>query len=78
MIDLAKTRCVVEVDGGIDPETAPSAVTAGADVLVAGTAIFNEGETVAVAIDRLRDSPAVASPSRVVATGARSRLCKLE
>jgi ribulose-phosphate 3-epimerase len=56
MIELAKTRCEVEVDGGIDPETAPLAVTAGADVLVAGTAIFNEGETVAAAMDRLRAS----------------------
>ncbi len=56
MTELAKTRCEVEVDGGIDAETAPLAVAAGADVLVAGTAIFNEGETVAAAMDRLRDS----------------------
>lgn len=32
--------CELEVDGGIDHRTAPGAVTAGADVLVAGTAIF--------------------------------------
>ena len=32
---------LVEVDGGINPETAPLAVEAGADVLVAGSAIFN-------------------------------------
>jgi ribulose-phosphate 3-epimerase len=56
MIELAKTRCEVEVDGGMDLETAPLAVTAGADVLVAGTAIFNQGETVEAAMDRLRDS----------------------
>jgi ribulose-phosphate 3-epimerase len=56
MIELAKTRCDVEVDGSIDPETAPLAVAAGADVLVAGTAIFNKGETVAAAMDRLRTS----------------------
>ncbi|GBD45027.1 Ribulose-phosphate 3-epimerase [bacterium HR40] len=31
----------LEVDGGIDPETAPLVVAAGADVLVAGSAIFN-------------------------------------
>ncbi len=30
----------IEVDGGIDPETAPLVVEAGADVLVAGSAIF--------------------------------------
>jgi len=33
----------IEVDGGITPETAPLAVAAGADVLVAGSAIFNGG-----------------------------------
>jgi ribulose-phosphate 3-epimerase len=30
----------IQVDGGIDPETARAAVSAGADVLVAGSAIF--------------------------------------
>src|SRR3569833_1428917 len=33
----------LEVDGGIDPETAREAVSAGADVLVAGTAAFRGG-----------------------------------
>src|SRR3982751_4461563 len=33
----------LEVDGGIDPETAPQAVNAGANVLVAGTAAFRGG-----------------------------------
>ena len=33
----------IEVDGGIDPETAPQAVNAGANVLVAGTAAFRGG-----------------------------------
>jgi ribulose-phosphate 3-epimerase len=56
MIELLNTSCEVEVDGGIDPETAPLAVAAGADVLVAGSAIFNEKESVAAAMDRLRSS----------------------
>jgi len=34
---------LVEVDGGIDAETAPQAVNAGASVLVAGTAAFRGG-----------------------------------
>jgi ribulose-phosphate 3-epimerase len=34
---------LVEVDGGIDPVTAPQAVGAGANVLVAGTAAFRGG-----------------------------------
>ncbi len=34
---------LIEVDGGIDSETAPQAVSAGANVLVAGTAAFRGG-----------------------------------
>ena len=34
---------LIEVDGGIDAETAPQAVSAGANVLVAGTAVFRGG-----------------------------------
>ena len=54
MIEQIKPECDLEVDGGIDAETAPLAVAAGANVLVAGTAIFGESETVAAAMDRLR------------------------
>ena len=42
MIEETKFGCDVAVDGGIDLETAPLAVAAGASVLVAGTAIFGE------------------------------------
>lgn len=34
-------RCIIEVDGGINPETAKKAVTAGANLVVAGAYIFN-------------------------------------
>lgn len=43
----------VEVDGGITPETAPLAVRAGANVLVAGSALF-KGDDYAANIKRLR------------------------
>lgn len=43
----------ISVDGGIGPETAPSALEAGADVLVAGTAIFGQKDR-SQAIERLR------------------------
>ncbi|KPK65499.1 MAG: ribulose phosphate epimerase, partial [Gemmatimonas sp. SG8_38_2] len=33
----------IEVDGGIDPSTAPAVVAAGANVLVAGSAVFSKG-----------------------------------
>jgi ribulose-phosphate 3-epimerase len=54
MIDRIKPGCALEVDGGIDAETAPRVVEAGADVLVAGTAIFDDGDSVAAAFERLR------------------------
>ncbi len=41
MIDRAGGRAVLEVDGGIKVDNAAAAVKAGADVLVAGSAIFN-------------------------------------
>ncbi|MEX0591509.1 MAG: ribulose-phosphate 3-epimerase, partial [Xanthobacteraceae bacterium] len=34
----------LEVDGGITPETAPAVVAAGANVLVAGSAVFKGGK----------------------------------
>lgn len=33
----------IEIDGGVDPTTAPALVRAGADVLVAGSAVFKGG-----------------------------------
>ncbi len=39
----------LEIDGGIDVETAPRAVAAGANVLVAGSAIFSRPDPVAAA-----------------------------
>jgi ribulose-phosphate 3-epimerase len=54
MIDRIKPGCGLEVDGGIDAKTAPLAVAAGADVLVAGSAVFNDGESVTAAMKRLR------------------------
>jgi ribulose-phosphate 3-epimerase len=56
MIERIKPTCDVEVDGGIDAESAPLAFAAGANVLVAGTAIFGEAQSVAAAMDRLRSS----------------------
>jgi len=54
MIDRIKPGCGLEVDGGIDAATAPLAVNAGADVLVAGSAIFNDEESVTASMERLR------------------------
>ena len=54
MIERIKPECDLEVDGGVDVATAPLAVAAGANVLVAGSAIFNDNEGVTDAMKRLR------------------------
>jgi len=56
MIERINPGSDLEVDGGIDAETAPLAVAAGANVLVAGTAVFGANEGVAAAMNRLRAS----------------------
>ncbi len=44
---------LIEIDGGIDEKTAPLAVAAGVDVLVAGTAVFGRPD-IKTAIETLR------------------------
>jgi ribulose-phosphate 3-epimerase len=56
MIDETNRNCELEVDGGIDETTAPIAVAAGADVLVAGTSVFGTDKSVAAAMESLRDA----------------------
>jgi ribulose-phosphate 3-epimerase len=48
----------IEVDGGVAPETAGKCITAGADVLVAGSAVFRGGQpSYAANIQGLRHAP---------------------
>jgi ribulose-phosphate 3-epimerase len=54
MIEEIKPGCDLEVDGGIDATTAPLVVDAGANVLVAGSAVFSVSEGVAAAMKQLR------------------------
>lgn len=49
-------RCDLEVDGGIHVGTASQAVQAGANLLVAGSAVYNLKESVAAAIARLKQA----------------------
>lgn len=53
----------VEVDGGIHEETAPQVVRAGANVLVAGSAVFDAPDGVASAIRRLEKAAAGGLPA---------------
>ncbi len=54
MIDARGLAIELEVDGGINTETAPRVVRAGARVLVAGSAVFNHHTRVAEALQTLR------------------------
>jgi ribulose-phosphate 3-epimerase len=54
MIEQINPACELELDGGIDPATAALGVAAGASVLVAGSAIFGDGDGVTAAMNRLR------------------------
>ncbi|HBE29346.1 MAG TPA: ribulose-phosphate 3-epimerase, partial [Ktedonobacter sp.] len=54
MITHRNLQCDVEVDGGIHEATVHQAVQAGANLLVAGSSVFNQHESVAQAMERLR------------------------
>lgn len=56
MIDAVNPACRLQVDGGINAGTIKGAVEAGADTIVAGTAIFNGHQSVAEALEELRRS----------------------
>jgi ribulose-phosphate 3-epimerase len=54
MLDELGSRAEIEVDGGINAETVPLVVSAGARVLVAGSAIFRESKGIAKGMAQLR------------------------
>ncbi|HZB78813.1 MAG TPA: ribulose-phosphate 3-epimerase [Actinomycetota bacterium] len=56
LIDRVRPACELEVDGGIHPATAPLVVEAGARVLVAGSAVFEDPDGVGAAMRRLQAS----------------------
>ena len=53
-IDNEKLNVDIEIDGGIDFETAPLAIKAGANILVSGTTIFKGGNNISKNIKNLR------------------------
>lgn len=55
LIEIRQLSIEVEVDGGVNEETAKKCVEAGANVLVAGSAIYDQ-EDRAAAIDRIRST----------------------
>ena len=54
MIDERKLKTLIEIDGGVTVENAPSIVSAGVDVLVAGNTIFKSADPKA-AIAQLKE-----------------------
>jgi ribulose-phosphate 3-epimerase len=56
LLDQRGLQADILVDGGVNPQTAPFAVAAGASVLVAGTAVFGTNRTVRQAVLSLRQS----------------------
>jgi ribulose-phosphate 3-epimerase len=55
-VDQLGVSCEIEIDGGITADIAPIVTKAGADVLVAGSAVFNKKETIAEAIAKIKNS----------------------
>ena len=69
MIDQGRLSCELELDGGIDADTARLGIDAGAEVLVAGSSIFAHHEGVEPAMRRLQRA------IEDVATSKQERLC---
>jgi ribulose-phosphate 3-epimerase len=57
LINRLNPKCELEVDGGIDLQTAPQAVGAGANVLVAATAVYRTQAGPAAAVRALKNCP---------------------
>lgn len=56
MLNECQGHAILEIDGGIDPVTAPRVVAAGATMLVAGSAVFRAEGGPAAGIQALRES----------------------
>ena len=51
MIDVSGSKALIQIDGGVNAETAPLLVEAGADVLVSGSYIFKAADPIATIHD---------------------------
>ena len=55
LIDEQNKKILIEIDGGVNPETAKAAISAGVDVLVAGNTVFKADDKAAM-IEILRNA----------------------
>jgi ribulose-phosphate 3-epimerase len=69
LLDEQHLTAELEVDGGIDADTTPQVVAAGANVLVAGSAIFGAKEGVAAALGAIRSAAETKRPASRVRAG---------
>jgi ribulose-phosphate 3-epimerase len=56
LVEQRGLSCDIEVDGGINAATIPQVVRAGANLLVAGSAVYNQKETVEQSMNRLHEA----------------------
>jgi ribulose-phosphate 3-epimerase len=56
---IGTRKIAIEVDGGVTPETAPALARAGANILVAGSAVFKGTGDYAENIAALREAASV-------------------
>ncbi len=56
IIQSTSVNTMIEVDGGVNSETAIKAVQAGADILVAGSAVFRHKSGPAAGVEKIRSS----------------------
>ena len=61
MIDETGRDIILEVDGGVNPDTAPRCISAGATALVAGSAVFKGAGSLAENISALRPAARAAA-----------------
>ena len=57
---IAGSDIEIEVDGGINSETIPAVMAAGASIAIAGTCVFQHDEGIAAGIAELRSAAALA------------------
>jgi ribulose-phosphate 3-epimerase len=62
IMDRRGVQAELEVDGGINADTAPLVVKAGAQIVVAGAAVFDHPDGIEVAIRRLKERLASPNP----------------
>jgi ribulose-phosphate 3-epimerase len=66
IIEKRRLECVIEVDGGIDTHNMAEIITAGAQILVAGSAIFNDPDPARKIKEMLAIASRVGYDSKVV------------